>query len=403
MPWLFAMRLILHRELLLAVLACMVFGCSTPPDGDPPIASQPPVCVGGLGVASVKIEPRFETIGPSSNTILRFGQQIWIVESGSNTLSRLVLDDESFDGSWIDVGNDRNPYDVTMNAQFIAVTNYLGQSVSIFERQSGKFVREIKHESLKNPSGVAIWDGRLYVSNVHFLNNIEGYGQASVSIFDLQMGTFVGNIRLQERNAQFLDVLELDGQSVLVVVNTGSILFDQQGAQVGSPGSLELWYPTDDVLNPERQRHVLPLNDADRRIGGPGRPMLASDGGAIYLSSATSPVLFKLDLTTKTWSHGSKNPLRFAPPAGDALHHAQIGPRGLIWITSFNEDALYIWDTRCDKLLAGPLPLGVDERMLEGPHGLAIDPNADGVTLYYIMSLSNTLGRVTVRYLEPTP
>lgn len=401
------MRLTLHRDFLLAVLMCTAFGCSTPSDGNPPIAAQPAVCANGPGLASLEVEPRFQTIGPSSNTILRFGQQIWIVESGSNTLSRIALDNETFDSAWIDVGNDRNPYDVTMNDQFIAVTNYLGQSVSVFERQSGKIVREIKHESLKNPSGVAIWGGRLYVSNVHFLNNIDGYGEASVSIFDLEMGTFVGNITLQERNAQFLDVLQLNGQSVLAVVNTGSILFDQQGAQVGTPGSLELWYPTDDVLNPQRERYVLPLNDADRRIGGPGRPMLASDGGAIYLSSATSPVLFKLDLTTKAWSHGTDNPLQFSPPAGDALHHAQVGPRGLIWITSFNEDALYIWDTRCDKLLAGPLPLGVDERMLEGPHGLAIHPNtdgnADGVTLYYIMSLSNTLGRVTVRYMESTP
>lgn len=404
------MPLMSHRDLvrrasiqqgLLWCVMCMVcfVGCADP-DGPNLLPSQQAVCDGGLGLASITIEPQIGVIGPSSNVITRFDDALWIVESGSNTISRYVLKTGTLDSTFLDVGNDQNPYDVAADDDRVYVTNYLGQSVSVFDRQSTTLIREIKHESLRNPAGVAVLDGRLYVSNVNFTNSIEGYGPATVSVFDVADGSWIGTLPLQEKNAQFLETVEINGSPRLVVVNTGSIVFEQEGAVINTPGSVELWTPTDDVLSPERQRYVLPVQENDRRLGGPGKPMLASDGGALYFSSATSAVLFKLDLVSGQWSAGAENPLRFAKTSGDALHHGVMDARGLIWITSFNEDALYVWDTRCDRVLAGPISLGVDDNMLEGPHGVSFRQTPTGVDLYYIMTLANTLGRVRIAYEE---
>ncbi len=56
--------------------------------------------------------------------------------------------------------------------------------------------------------------------------------------------------------------------------------------------------------------------------------------------------------------------------------------------------ALYLFDTKCDEKLAGPIDLGQSSMFLEGPQGIAIHGSGDSWKGYFAMSLSNVLGYV---------
>ena len=122
--------------------------------------------------------------------------------------------------------------------------------------------------------------------------------------------------------------------------------------------------------------------------------MISSDQRTAYLAGATEPLLYKVDLETMTWIRGPENPIRINDLSGDALHHATMDERGIVYVTSFNEDALYLFDSTCDEKLAGPIDLGQSSTLLEGPHGIAIHGSGDRWQGYFAMSLSNVLGFV---------
>ena len=152
-------------------------------------------------------------------------------------------------------------------------------------------------------------------------------------------------------------MIEIAGSPRLVVVDAGAIAFVDGLARAGSEAAIELWEETSDPLAPKRQFVPLPLRPDDPRIGLPGRPLHAPESGAIYLASATAPVLFRFDPATMRFVRGSEDPIVLADTRGDSLNHAAIDERGILYVTAFNEDALYLVDTACDQPLAGPLPL----------------------------------------------
>jgi len=79
----------------------------------------------------------------------------------------------------------------------------------------------------------------------------------------------------------------------------------------------------------------------------------------------------------------------------DALHAAAMMGDGLAFVLAFNQDALYVFDTTCDKLIAGPVDLGLSEEDLEGPLAIVSD---GALRAHFITSLSKRLGAI---YLRP--
>src|SRR5690554_4840704 len=63
------------------------------------------------------VYPRLDSIGPSGNEVVVSGPYIWIVESGSNTIRRINKTSGKADANFIDLGNDRNPYQIFIDEE----------------------------------------------------------------------------------------------------------------------------------------------------------------------------------------------------------------------------------------------------------------------------------------------
>ncbi len=383
-----------------AVSACGEGTSSAPGSSDRDVISGDAVCQEGAPSPDGTVDPELETIGPTSNAIRRGSDHFWIVESGSNTVSRYTPETGELDRGFVDVGNGRNPYDVAVapDDSRVYVTNYLADSITVAHAETGEVLEEIEHDSLDKPEGIAVVDDHLYVTNVHYTGGDDPFGTGTVVIFEREDMEVVAQAETARKNPQFVQPIGTSDGRRVAIVSSGVIDFvEGDRAAATSPGGLELW-PADGELD-EEERETYPMERLESgRHGAPGRPLAAPDGRALYFTSATSGELFKFDLRERRWVRGTRNPLELHEASGNALHHGAIDDRGLLYITAFNDDALYLWDTTCDERLAGPISLGTTDELLEGPHGIALHERESRTRAFFIMSRANVMGRVTLDF-----
>lgn len=375
--------------LLLWVPAC---GPSSDSNGST-VDTGPAVCPEGPRRPSGSVEPEYATLGPTSNAIRQSDEHLWVVESGANTVSRLSVESGEFESGFIDVGNGRNPYDVAVDSRegVAWVTNNLEHTVTIADTGSGEVLAEIEDEAFDNPAGIALTAERAWVTN--FELDGQEFGSGSLAVVDRESREVVASFETKWKNPVYARRIETSDGPRVAVTDAG--VLEQQDGSWGpqSPAGLELWRPDADLESPARETFELGY-DAERDIGAPGRPLPAPDGQHLYFASADAPVLFKFDLADGTWERGIGDPIELYETDGDALHHAAFGPDGLLYVTAYNQDAMYLFDPSCDERLGEPIDVGTTDDLLEGPHGVAVRHGGDRREAYYIMSQANSLGRI---------
>lgn len=367
-------------------LVLFLVGCSPPAPPENP--GGPPVCLGGPNEPAVEVTQRVAVTGRTVSSLRAAGDELFIVESGDNTISRFTPRDDEYT-LWVDVGAERGPYDLFATDDQLWITNYVANTVTVADRATGAILAEIEHPSFDGPSGIAVLDGRAYVGNVQHTGE-NTFGPGSITVIDATDFTVFGARTTSHQNPQALDVV--DGH--VIVVMAGALGYDTAGGkfEVGTASAIEAWRPTEQPLQPEVEVAPLPLV-TDRQVGALGRPAL-NGSTTFYLPSAVGPYLFKFDAATMTWLRGSHDPIRLYGTTRNALHHAAYAG-DLVYVTAFNEDTLYLVDTTCDAVL--------DEVVLEstsalaGPHGVA--PFGDDA--YFALEFSMELGRATFDFQSP--
>lgn len=391
----------LSSSLILCGGALTSFTSCAPPPESPVITLEPlPATCGDLTARAVRVTPSLVTIQEQSNALILDAEgALWIVESGANALSRYEPGRDKLTANRIDVGNDRNPYDAFVDATRgeVFITNYLAGTVTVASWLTGEVRAELGAGVLRSPSGVAATSRYLYVSDVEFGAPDRPpdrlLGEGFVAVFDRADYSLVGTIATTARNPHYVTLISPDtpaSPAELVIVNSGEVAFEGGRYAQLTEGSVEHWVEQADPLNPLRDTLSIPPSRAGSRIGAPTRPRLTPDGASVYLASATSPALFKIDRDTWRWTRGPSDPIMLYSSDQDTLHASDIDARGFAWIVSYNQDALYLFDTRCDALIAGPITLGLAPNDLEGPIDIAVS----GESAYFITSLSKRLGRV---------
>jgi outer membrane protein assembly factor BamB len=370
------------------LLSVLLLGCSGP--SAPLDTVGPPVCDGGANSPAATVERSVAVIGKGGNSIRRADDDLYVVQSLENTVAKFDLSTQQFE-TLVDVGNERNPWDLIIGTDEIWITNYLTNTVTVARRETGEVLVEIEHESFDGPAGIAALGQFVYVGNVQF--DGEEYGAGAVTVIDRRSREVLGSVATVRQNPQALDVV--DGR--LMAVDSGAFGFDDDGAFETGEAAIELWTPTEDPLQPDVETIVLPPTD-DRTIGIPGRPADGNESPVVYFPSGTAPVVFALDLQTSQWRRGSDDPIRLYETTRDALHHAAMGADGVLYVTAFNEDKLFLVDTSCDEVLDEVLL--EDSTFLGGPHGVIPVSVADGVDAYFVLSLANELGRVHMDFGE---
>jgi hypothetical protein len=382
----------------MAVAVFLLAGCGEPISPGRAVESRSAVCAQGAALPAGRVTPNFETTGPTSNAIRRGDGALWIVESGSNTVSKFDLEQQRLQRDFIDVGEGRNPYDIAIDpaAGRAFVTNWLKGTVSIADTQTGRVLDELSFDGFDFPQGVAVTDDYLYITNVHFRGGNDGsaFDAGTVSIIDRDTLDVVDTVETTWKNPQYIRAIETPHGPRIALVSAGVITTD--GA-LASDGGLELWEPYRSETPVARTTHELPVVQAEYgepRIGGPGRPLVQPNAPHLYFTSATAPAVFKFDLESLTWVRGTDDPIELYDSRAETLHHGAFGPDGLLWVTAFNRDSLYVIDPACDDILAESIPLGTTDALLEGPHGLQVTATGETRHAYYIMSRANALGRL---------
>jgi len=382
-------------RLLIAVVALLI-GCEDPEAPSEFQAPRAPVC-GQLPLGFHSPEELVVT-GLASNALHKTEDSLWIVESRDNTIGKYDLNSGAY-STIADVGNDRNPYDLFVETGHIWVTNYLSNSVSIMDRQTGVLVRELESEAFQNPSGVAVLGGVALVTNVNYLSPSRGFGESTLVAFDTQTFEQIWARSMPNKNTQFADVFTWQGSDHVVVTSTGSVEFEDGRAVATSNGSVDI-FGLEDPFNPTHKRIEFDVPTPSPG-GALSRPAHIDGTSFLYFVSATSPEVYKLDAETMTWIRGRENPIRLYETTQDSLHHITAGADGILYVTAFNTDEIWRVDTRCDEVVPEPIHVGRTS-LLEGPHMIQTFVAPDGgVDAYYLMSLSNVLGRVRFR-AQPT-
>lgn len=387
---------------VLALVLCTASGCGEDSTGplEPELRTEA-VCADGVGEFDVFVERQISAIGPVGNDLAASTNSVWVVESGSNTVSRLDRETGSYHDFFVDVGNERNPYAATVDetARELWVANYASNTVSVASKDTGEILVEFEDESFENPSTVVLSDTHAYVGNVNFISLAEGYGPGSITVIDRAESQVVGVLETEFKNPQFMAVEVVDGSATLLVSSGGELERRNDRVAVVSEGGLEIFDINADPVTPNRESFALgQLTVGD--VGAPGTPLLSPDGGSLYLVSGNAPVLFVFDLLEREWVHDASSPIEIYQTDGDATHKAVMDPDGLLWITAFNEDALYLFDTSCHEKVAPPIDLGRVANMLEGPQSILVVDDGAAREGYVVMTISNALGRVRLVPVE---
>jgi sugar lactone lactonase YvrE len=388
-------------------LVALSVACSEPVEDVEPARTYEAgaaVCEGGPAAPSAAVYPKLEVIGTSANAIVDAGEHLWIVESTDNSVSRYEPAAERLDEQFVYLGGDRNPWQVFVDrdAELAWITNWVADTLTVASTETGEVVAEISAQDQGDaspfdaPQGIAATARHVYVTNTAYRGPGD-YGEGFVTVVDRQSREVIGRIDTAHRNPSFVRVVDTPSGEAVVVVNTGDLEVTDEGAFVRTDASVELWREGDDPAAPERDVFVLETT-SDPRMGAPGQPAVTPDGRYVYLASTTAPVVFKFNLHDERWVRATDDPIVLYDTDRDATHGATIDSRGVLYVTALNEDALYLVDTTCDALLAGPIDLGTTDTYVEGPQDLRVVEGDDGPRAYFVTTLSSALGMVELGY-----
>jgi DNA-binding beta-propeller fold protein YncE len=380
---------------LAVVVVCSLVACGEPDESDEPARvyeAGAAVCENGIETPRAAVFPDVQTTGAGPNVIKHGDGYLWIVESLDNSVSRLDPTTGAYDLYFIDVGNGRNPYDLHIDEQkhLAYITNWVAGTLTVASTKTGAVVDEIgvDTDDFDTPQGVTASDEYIYVTNTHYRSN--AFGAGSVTVIDRDSLEVLAQVPTAKKNPQFAESISTPDGPRVAIVSSGDI---GQSGVARSDGAVELWAETDDAGAPDKEIFVLETTD-DPRMGAPGRPMVTPDGTRLYVPSGTAPVLFALDLRDKEWVYDTSNPLTVYDSPDKALDAATIDARGIVYVTAFNEDALYLIDTACDEVAAGPIDLGTTSAYVEGPQDVRV---VDG-SAFFIMGRANAVGLVELGF-----
>ena len=377
------------RSLVLIICLSLAVSCGDSDANDPnPYPGGPAVCPSGPEAPAASVEGTFSQTKAGPNAVKYYRQHAYVVESLNNTISKvdLATGERTI---WVDVGNDRNPYDMWIGTQRTYITNYLGNSLTVVETATGEVIREVESELFRNPSGVAEVDGRIYVSNVNYQGPGQPFGDGSIVVIDSDLNV-LGAIPTAQKNPQYLNGVS----DMLIISDSGDTQFDQ-GIAIPKTGAVEFWTTNDAWDNPDKV--VVPL-EPNGPYGAPGRPVLGHHAEVLYLGSGTGSAIFAIATGKTEWLFGPDDPIVLPGASGNALTQVVGAVDGVVYAVSFNDDRFYGIDTSCFKVITGPIDLGTST-LVEGPIDAVLQPTGEGsIIVTSLMSVSNSLNRMILSW-----
>jgi len=143
------------------------------------------------------VDNTFAVLGNSANRVAITEDYLYVVNSGDNNIQK--LDRES--GSTVSniyIGSTSNPYDILIHNDFAYITGALSNKIYKIDLLTDTVLEDVNVGG--NPAGMAVWETKLYVGNTDYAS---GYLNCSVSIIDLDDFSVIGEIPT-DPNPQYL-------------------------------------------------------------------------------------------------------------------------------------------------------------------------------------------------------
>lgn len=265
----------------------------------------------------------------------------------------------------------------------------------------GQLESQIRYLRPRHFEAVAFDGQRLYVSAVNMLRSEPPavYAPGMVLVYDWD------GEKLHVAQPKVLWPGFANPQTIILkddrvyVVSTGIIEQDTAAWQASTAAGLSIFSRSD--------LQLIDRIDLGRAAAGPA--IVSDDGHWMYIGSLLHADLFKIDLAQRRIVRGMNNPIRLVDAEGpQSIFGLQWHASGLIFVSSFDQDALFVVDSDDDQVspwpFVVPLDLNPDNAVLAGSHQIALRPGRNGVDFrgpdfFVLQSLAARVVTVDSRYI----
>ncbi len=145
------------------------------------------------------IDNSFASLGSMANRVALTEDKAYVVNSGDNTVQVIDLGDGSTEDT-IYLGVSVNPYDIILHDGYAYVTGGINNTLIKINLSTNEVVETIVVGG--NPAGMAVANGNIYVGNTDYAS---GYGNCTVSVVDIATFTETETVPVSA-NPQYLVV-----------------------------------------------------------------------------------------------------------------------------------------------------------------------------------------------------
>ncbi len=386
----------------------------------------------GVTVISQAVKRDLAQLGSFPTQIEIHGNRAYVVNGGSDSVQIFDLNqDPPKQVGTIVLPPGSDPVVIAfLNDTQAYVANLAGQSVALVNAQTAQCellivlpdhvpsdtsvcqnVTTVDTNSFEDPFGIALANGKVYVTNSNLDQFFQPAGNGFVTVIDTKTNLVTKIIQLTAENAQGITVFG----NMVYVVSGGSSSFDSNSGLVTptSDGAVGVIDSTTDKIVANIS---IPLSQTLPLVGLPNKLEPTPDGKFGYIGSGTAGVLFKVNLEDNTLVRGADNPIIVtSAQVQDATFEVEIRDDGLGFIAVFNTDLIVAFDTATDTInpfpFIAPFPAGQkadnpNSQFFEGIQDIAIRPGKpgtdfQGADIFFITGISKELGSINTTLVLP--
>lgn len=376
-----------------------------------------------IGVTLLRnaVERNLAQLGSVPADILIRGSKAYVINGFSNNIQIFDINNNPPQQlGKIVVPQDSNPISMDFSGENRAyVANNTGQSVAVVNIDTGdcetlivsaedqgntdpcQNVVNVPSNTFEEPSGVLVFNNKVYISNNNLDENFSPNGNGFISVLFSSTNQVIDTINTSGANTS--SMISLD--STLYAMNNGNVLFDFETSEFACdtnfPPSIDIIDTANDTVFDTID---IPLSQQNPTVCLPNNLTATADGFG-YTGLGLVGALLKVDLFEGTVINGTDNPIFITDLSGLNNTGDVVIKDGLLFTTLFNTDQIAVLDTSNDQVdpfpYITPFPAGLradnpNSQFFDGVQSLAIRPGNDfsGADIYFITGISEQLGSV---------
>lgn len=322
--------------------------------------------------------------GTYANQMMFKDNNLYIVNSGDNSIQKIDLNNNSSLNPYISLPLDSNPYYFDIQNDEIYVSNLMTNSISRVKLNELNNVVNIKIEgeqSFLQPEGITANDDYIFVTNTNITYD-ENWNQVVqdgfLSIINKNDNTFNKKYTTSQKNSQRVFI----NNNKAYVINSGTIKFDDNYVSLPTSNA------SVDILNLSNPGYSFDKSLTFNYVDGTTKGNINNYcimNNKLYLASGSAGEIYSINLETDEIINNTNNPIVTEEVTG--LQNAMLNvecANNKIYAIDFNKDKLYIIDTNDENKVIYSSKITSGD--LEGPLGITKDTTGENIYIFFGIS-----------------